>query len=194
MEAKTYYLLTFKDQNSHQIFYNNKNKKLFLRLYEHFLVNDLNTYAWSILPGKAYFLCSAHYDLKEAPTLKEVIVYQKDGFENLINLFNDYLKQETSPGIFIDAKAKPLDQYPDSFLSGFSSYIHCMPIFHGLTNSFIEYGWTSYLPLLHQKFTFLHCKTVLGWFGGKEEYQKFHHQMLEMKKARDLCRNTGKFY
>lgn len=193
MEIKTYYLLTFKDQNGHDIFCSDRNKKLFLRLYEYFMVKELNTYAWSILPGKAFFLCGARYELHNSPKLKEVVLYQKKGFDNLINLFNDYLRQENSTHIFVDAKAKPLDEYPTSFLAGFTSYIHCLPVFQGLANGFVEYGWSSYLPILHQKFTFLHCKTVLGWFKGEQEYQKFHHQMLEVKKARDVCKNMGKF-
>ncbi|MFP4019699.1 MAG: hypothetical protein ACLFUH_10670 [Bacteroidales bacterium] len=193
MMVKTYYLLTFKEIDGQVIYSHDKTKKLFLRLYEYFLVKELNTYAWTILPDKALFLCSTRYEIHNAPNLKEVVIYKKKGFKSLVNLFNEYLRDEHSMGISLDASAKPLDEYPSLFMAGFTAYIHCLPVFKGLSDSIVEYGWNSYLPLLHQKYTFLHHKTVMSWFGGRQIFRDFHHQMLEVKKARDVCRESGNF-
>lgn len=187
MEIKTYYIITFKDLNGQQIFGDHKAKKLFLRMYEYWLKDTICTYAWSLLPKKGLFMCGLQYELKNDLPNREILLYQKSHFRKLVSLFHEYLKEEKNGDITFDAEARPLEDYPKSFLAGFTAYIHCLPVFLGLADNFVDYGWSSYLPLLHQKHTFLHHKSVMSWFGGAKEYQKFHHQMLEVKKARDVC-------
>jgi len=48
--------------------------------------------------------------------------------------------------------------------------------------------------MLLKKYTFLHHKTVMSWFGGPAEYRKFHHQKVEVKKARGVCSESGNYF
>lgn len=192
MKTEVYYLVTFLDHNNEKIFRNHRDKELFLRLYEYFMKDEVYSYAWNILPCRAMFLCSIRIDCQEIFPFKEILLYKRKNFKRILDLFNDYLRAEYSPHIFLDAQARPLEEYPASFLAGFTAYLHCLPVFLGLSDSYVEYDWSSYLPLLHHNYTFLQNKTVISWFGGRQEFRDYHQQMIEVKKIKNMVSESGK--
>lgn len=53
-------------------------------------------------------------------------------------------------------------------------YIHHNPSHYGYDIADIDYPWSSYYSFLTEKPTKLKRQEVLGWFGGKDEFHKFH--------------------
>ncbi|MEI7586934.1 hypothetical protein [Runella sp.] len=56
---------------------------------------------------------------------------------------------------------------------------------HGFKTKDEDYPWSSYQRMLMERPSKLQKQYVLEWFGGKEEYIKFHrmnHSFHEIKK------------
>lgn len=61
-------------------------------------------------------------------------------------------------------------------------YIHCNPIHHGFCTHPVEYPWSSFLSCTSDKATKLKRDEVIGWFGGKNEYEEWHKKKTDMHK------------
>lgn len=55
-------------------------------------------------------------------------------------------------------------------------YIHANPVKHGIRNEFETYPWSSYQLLLSNEPTSIARTETLRWFGGKDEFVKFHRE------------------
>lgn len=64
----------------------------------------------------------------------------------------------------------------DSYLSTMISYIHLNPEKHGLVSDFKKWPWSSYTSLVSNLETGLSRNQVMNWFGGREEFVKFHEE------------------
>ena len=53
-------------------------------------------------------------------------------------------------------------------------YIHNNPVKHGFVKSVEEYKWSSYNNLISVMDTFLEREFVLDFFGGKENFIRYH--------------------
>ncbi len=62
----------------------------------------------------------------------------------------------------------------DSYFTELIYYIHHNPQRHGFVKDFRDYPHSSYHTLLHTAPTILKRNEVLNWFGGKNEFEKFH--------------------
>jgi putative transposase len=53
------------------------------------------------------------------------------------------------------------------------------PVKHKLTNDFSNWKYSSFNAYLSDKPSKINRDLVLEWFGGKEEFKKFHFQNKE---------------
>ncbi|WP_192823209.1 hypothetical protein [Rufibacter sp. LB8] len=65
-------------------------------------------------------------------------------------------------------------------------YIHFNPQHHGLIQDFKEWPYSSYHSLLSKKQTTLERDTVLEWFGGKNQLERFHQELTDFRSITPL--------
>ena len=89
-------------------------------------------------------------------------IYQRKG-----SLFMDYLRR---------SKVEK-----DSDLTTYIWYIHKNPVHHQITQVVGDWKHDSYLSLLSDAPTSLLRNEVMDWFGGKNEFIRFHQQPVTIK-------------
>lgn len=62
---------------------------------------------------------------------------------------------------------------------GVAAYIHRNGVHHKYSDKIENYPWSSYGSCLSEQPTLLRRDKVLDWFGGKQEYVKYHKNYVE---------------
>jgi putative transposase len=111
------------------------------------------------------------YDI-EIPSVSHIISKQ------FAFLFNGYAQAinkayNRTGGLFEEPFRRILID-TDAYFTELIYYIHDNPRKHGFVKDFREYPHSSYHSHLHTKLTKLKREEVLGWFGNKNEFEKFH--------------------
>ena len=97
------------------------------------------------------------------------------------SLFSSYSqafnKQQNRKGsLFIpNFKRKLIDT--EDYFTQLVHYIHANPVHHGFVRRFTDWEFSSYHAFLSDKNTNLQRDEVLGWFGGVNDFKKFHDGM-----------------
>ena len=70
----------------------------------------------------------------------------------------------------------------DAHFTVLIAYIHQNPQKHGFVRDFRDWPYSSYHAMLSTKQTRLQHDEVLAWFGGVEQFDKFHQHEVETAK------------
>jgi len=155
----------------------------FLKSYEHYTKDVLNTLAYCLMRNHFHFLAY----VKENVILERVDgrgLIKLNASRQLGHLFNSYAQSFNSRysrtgGLF----EKPFERkYVDEkdYLTSAILYIHNNPIHHGFAKIIDEWPHSSYQSLLDNKTTFLDREFVLNLFGGKENFVAEHSKKVEL--------------
>jgi len=63
----------------------------------------------------------------------------------------------------------------EEYLTQLVNYIHKNPVRHGIQKDYENYIYSSYKIILGDSKTILNREDVIHWFGGKNEFIKYHH-------------------
>ena len=97
--------------------------------------------------------------------------------------FNSYFKRR---GSLFQERFGRIKIDSEEYFSQLVQYIHLNPVKHGNTNRFDNYPYSSYQSLISMKPTKLKREIVLDWFGGKNEFIKFHQTENDYEKIKNL--------
>jgi putative transposase len=172
------------------LFLEPENYEYFLGLYDKYILPVAETYAWCLMPNHFHLLVR----IKEE--VDDVTIVTPDRVRNPVRgnipslqfskLFNSYAQaynkyHETRGALFERPfKRKLIDNL--NYRKEVVVYIHCNPIHHGFCTHPVEYPWSSYLTCTSDKATKLKRDEVIGWFGGKDEYEEWHKKKTDMHK------------
>ncbi len=74
----------------------------------------------------------------------------------------------------------------DRYFQRLIHYIHWNPQKHGFVADFRDYPYSSYHLFLIDKPTFVKRIEVLGWFGGRDDFVRQHHDYADEKDLQDV--------
>jgi putative transposase len=69
----------------------------------------------------------------------------------------------------------------DAQLGAIIFYIHKNAVHHQYSKTIAEWQWSSYNSMLSKAPTMLLRDEVIDWFGGIEQFIKFHEQPIYLK-------------
>ncbi len=186
-EPDSYYHIVNHAVGDDNLFRSDENYRYFLQKYAQHTSSVCKTLCYCLMPNHIHILIrtldeeSAHKHPKYKGDFHKLIMQQ------LSNLLNAYTKAynkmyDRRGALWIDfTKRFKIDT--DSYLTTVINYIHQNPVKHGFTDDVQSWPHSSYLSHLSAKPTSLNRDDVLDWFGGTEEYVKFHlsntSQLLE---------------
>ena len=209
----TYYHIYNRGVNGENIFVEERNYDLFLRLYEKHLSPVVDTFAYCML--RNHFHVSLKTKLEEEileikKTLRVSSVNNRQSKQgNLANqeegqpskpLGSQYVSDQFSN--FFNAYAKTINkaygrtgslfQHPfgrvaitsDRQFWNVIAYIHQNPQKHGFVKDFREWKYSSYGIILNEKHTVIKRNEVMKWFGTKEEYLSLHNEWVSDAQAK----------
>lgn len=188
------------------LFRKKENYLYFLKKFGEYLSPILDTFAYCLMPNHFHFLIKikpkidliTYFKFKEKyPSLK-IFQYQTNfqGFEDLegfddqeierlviqqfSNFFNAYAKaynkMYSRKGAVFQTNLKRKKVENNEYFNTLIHYIHANPVHHGFAKNVYDWKYSSYHAFLSEKQTKLEKQKVLDWFGGINEFVKFHQQ------------------
>lgn len=185
LQPDALYHIYNRGNNGGTIFFKNDNYRYFLRKFDEYLSGYADVYAYALLPNHFHFLIKTKTnDSIEArlPQVKSGLRLLDDPSkilsEEFRRFFLSYAKsikiQEERTGSLFEKNFKRKEVNNDRHLIWLINYIHRNPQTHGLINDFKKYMFSSYSAFLSKAKTRLMREDVLKFFGGEEDFIRFH--------------------
>jgi len=184
LHPNCYYHIYNQGNNGEKVFYTVENYSYFLRKYDEYLSDVLETYAFCLLPNHFHFLVHVKdiTVIESLEKLKLPLGKELTAENTISELFRRFLMgyskaintQQKRKGSLFRKNFKRIHVDNESYFTTVVSYIHSQMRHHGFKIRDDEYQWSSYLRILIDKPSKLQKQYVLDWFGGKEEFIKFH--------------------
>jgi len=178
MKKTDYYIPLYKDKLYHfynrgngkeNIFFIEENYFYFLRQYEKYLADSIDTFAYCLLPNHFHLLGRIKSDDPNSAS------------ENFRKFFISYSMsinvQEKRKGNLFQRGFKRKVIENEKYFYAAVYYIHANPIHHGLTKDLTHYKFSSYSDLCGNHKTSLCREELMEWFGGKNNFIKYHTEM-----------------
>lgn len=191
------------------MFKNEDNYYFFLKKYIEYLSPIVETYAYCLLGNHFHLFIRVMDDenlttfgklsnlahpnrQKMLQSTDEIVSHQfRKFFQSYSMAFN---KQHERVGTLFQTPFKRVEIDNDSYLMHMVYYVHANPQKHGLIDDFRDWKWSSYHSFLSHSPTLLKREKVLEWFGGKDNFVKYHaiyHQRLSGMERYDIDENGG---
>ena len=190
--SDTFYHIYNHANGNENLFRNDENYYYFLQKFAHYINPIADTYAYCLMPNHIHFLIKIKSDIDLETTLREKKPILT-GFANLSgqipqqfsNLFNSYSKAynemyDRKGSLFMRLfKRKPVES--DLYFTTVVHYIHANPVHHGFCTDIYDWKHSSIHSHLSNRNSHLKRNEVLDWFGGKDNFIKFHQQDIDPK-------------
>ncbi|MCV9386367.1 hypothetical protein [Reichenbachiella ulvae] len=193
MQSETYYHIYNHANGSENLFRSQENYRYFLQQWSKYIEPIAETYCYCLMPNHFHVLVRVRsedevlqfFRLKQ-PALQGFGTL--GGFSAIISrqfshLFNSYTqaynKMYSRKGSLFMSNFKQKEITTDDYLSKIIHYLHHNPVHHRFCKHYKDWPHSSYHALISNQHTRLQRRAVLEWFGGKEEFTKFHQQNIE---------------
>ena len=176
-----------------KLFREPKNHDFFLKKYCEHISPVADTFCYNLLPNHFHFLVrikgyneiETHF--KEKKKDKEFNPETVPDFimERFSNWLNSYTKAfnkiyNRKGSLFIDylrrVEIKKDGQFTDTIF-----YVHKNPVHHGYCKTISGWPGSSYNLLTSTEPTFLMRDEIMEWFGGRDQFLKYHDRPIDLK-------------
>jgi putative transposase len=192
LEEGCYYHIFNRGNNGNNLFYQSKNYIYFLRKYDAYLSDYVETYSYCLMPNHFHLLIRVkdrqEFKIKEKEFPKAVDMERFTTEEMISELFRRFFMsyskainiQEGRTGSLFQKIFRRRKVDRDRYFIRLVHYIHHQPEHHGFKKwDYESYPWSSYRRVLIDAKTSLMKAELLDWFGSKEEFMKFHEQSFD---------------
>lgn len=171
-EGGKFYHIYNRANNQDSLFYREKNYSYFLKKYEQYLSDYLDTFAYCLLPNYFHFMVRVKIKYSSNQNINQEIAEQFRRF--FISYSQAINKQEERKGSLFEKpfKRKLIDN--PSYFTQLVLYIHLNPVSHGYSDNWETYKWNSFQSIISDEYSKINRKKVLEWFGSKEEFINYH--------------------
>lgn len=169
LEPGFYYHVFNRAVGNDKLFYSDENYRYFLKKYEEYLSQILDTYVYCLMPNHFHFLIR----VKEENEIRQVLTNADKALSLHIsrqfsNFFNGYSqainKQLGRRGSLFSRAFKRKRIGTLDYLRNSVLYIHRNPVNHGFADSPDQRKYSSYSEIVSKKESMLKRKEVIAWF------------------------------
>jgi putative transposase len=182
MEPGEIYHIYNRGNNGDRIFFQKRNYNYFLQRLFFYLNTYIDLYAYCMLSNHFHLMIRIKtiHEIAALTALKscsdaELSTIVSEQFRKFFLSYSKSVKtQENRSGSLFEKnfKRKPI-QSPEHF-THLINYIHRNPETHGIVPDFRTYPFSSYMGILTDSEHRLKREAVLSWFGGREEFVRYH--------------------
>jgi len=197
LEAGHMYHIWTHANGSENLFREDENYRYFLDEYTYHVHPVAETFTYCLMPNHLHLMIRVR---EEESVLEFLRDKKKDstlqgfetlgGFSNCISqqfsdLFNAYTqaynkKYDRKGSLFSpNFRRKRIDS--TQYFTRLIAYIHYNPVHHEFVKNPGDWTFNSWHAYLVDKRTKINKREALSWFGGKEEFRKFHQQIKPEK-------------
>jgi REP element-mobilizing transposase RayT len=192
--------------NHERIFYQSRNYLYFLKLFQIYLMDFIDVWAYCLLPNHFHLIVKVKDEITipkqgmsslkkddiPAATEKEIITDEAEIGKIVSNRFRSLFitfsmainNQENRNGNLFDRTFKRLEITSEEYLEYAIFYVHYNPEKHGVASDFSNYNYSSYKAIVaKQKPTKLKRDNVIELYGGYNEFLNYHHVMHDEREA-----------
>ena len=212
----TYYHIYNRGVNGENIFIEERNYDLFLKLFEKHLLPVVDLYAYCLLKNHFHISVRVRSEDKIKETLRvssvnmrhnrQVSLPTEEPSQSRKPLWSKYVSDQFSN--FFNAYAKTINkaygrtgslfQHPfgriliatDRQFWNVIAYIHQNPQRHGFVKDFRDWKYSSYGIILTEKPTVIKRDEVMKWFGTRDDYLSLHNQWITDAQAKWFTDNS----
>ena len=179
-----YYHIYNRGINSCNLFREQGNYEYFLGLYDKYISQAADTFAWVLMPNHFHFLIRIKEEKEINPDRVSNPVRVSTPSLYFSKLFNSYAqafnKRYQRHGNLFERPFKRKLIESEDYLKQVLLYIHNNPIHHGFCEHPMEYPWSSYLSCISVKPTKLKRDVVIGWFDDEANFKYMHNKKVEV--------------
>ncbi len=168
-----YYHIYNRGIGNDKIFFKDENYFYFLKKYDKYLSEFVETYSYCLIPNHFHLLVKVRESIlfKEEHSIPDVSEEFRKFFISYSMSIN---KQEQRMGSLFIKNFKRKLLSGDNYIRSTILYIHSNPVHHRICNKIEDYKWSSYQGILSDKPSKLPRQKIFDWFGGKQEFINFH--------------------
>lgn len=189
-QQRQYYHIYNRGNNSEKLFYQERNYEYFLKKYDYYLSDYLDTFAFVLMPNHFHLLVrigEPHrrgFENRVDVSVSKVISHQ---FNKLFVSYSKAInKQECRTGALFQPRFKRKQITNNNYLRHLICYIHRNPVHHGFVEDMRDWIYSSYNRLISEKATKLKRKEVLDWFDGRKNYLEFHERIRDLRPIKNF--------
>jgi len=202
LERGKFYHIYNRGNNKEDIFIEERNYDYFLRQYQKYITAIADTFAYCLMKNHFHLLVRIKAKTHEVSRVEtrevlpgKILARPRGSFsgkprgslsakprgpfsQQFGNFFNSYAKSINKAygrtgNLFGDRFKRKEVEGIDS-LKVVVQYIHTNPQSHMFVEDFRLYPYSSYQSIARSESSFLLSDEVLSWFGGKEEFERYH--------------------
>lgn len=183
------------------IFREMENYRFFLKRFKSYISHIATVYAYCLMPNHFHFLLRIKaekeildfYEEKHPDEVRSAMSQQDiaDLKTNLPNFCSNQFKNflisysksfnnmyDRRGSLFLDnIQRTPVTN--EDYFTTMVRYIHFNPVLHRFVNRPVDWKFSSFHAFLTEKRTLIDKRFVLDWFGGSEQFIKFHQSIQE---------------
>ena len=167
-EEGKYYHLYNRGNNKEKIFLDEENYLFFLSKFKKYLMPNVDVFAYCLMPNHFHFFIRINHLSAFEKGIKNFFI----SYAKAIN------KKYDRVGSLFQGRYKISEIEPDGYFTRMTTYIHQNPRKAGFVVNLEDYKFSSYAAHLYpnQK-SLLQRKEVLDWFGGINNFIKYHEEI-----------------
>jgi len=177
LERGKFYHIYNRGNNKEDIFIEERNYDYFLRQYQKYVTAIADTFAYCLMKNHFHLLIRVK-TREVSPSISSARPHGSDVSQQFSNFFNSYAKSINKMYGRIGSLFQ--ERFRRKEVSGIDSlkvvvqYIHTNPQSHMFVEDFRLYPYSSYQGIARRESSFLLSDEVLSWFGGQEEFERYH--------------------
>jgi len=170
LERGSYYHVFNRGNNKDILFHSEDDYEFFMAKYHLYLGDYLKTYAFCLLPNHFHFLV---YVLTEQDNNGSTVSNQ---FRKLFISHSRRINyQERRSGCLMTRNFRRVEVTNQLYLKNLVLYIHYNPIKHGISNSILQYPYSSFSTFINDLNSNREKLEVIDWFNGLSQFLVDHH-------------------
>lgn len=193
MEEEKFYHIFNRGNNRENIFKEQDNYYYFLKQYEKYLSNTVDTFAYCLMPNHFHLLVRIKEQNSSQQTSKVLKTFEvlpppskltpaekafKDFFISYAKSIN---KKYDRTGSLFQYKFKRKEIKDEIYLKRLVLYIHQNPVVAGFCEEVREWNFSSYNSILSKSPTNLKRDEVIDWFNDIENFKYCHNSIVELE-------------
>jgi len=178
LEQGKFYHLYNRGNNSETIFKEYRNYEYFLRKYNFYCTDVIETYAYALMGNHFHLMIRIrNYDEHASENSAS-----KNASRQLSHFFNCYSqsinKAYNRHGHLFESPFKRKEIVSESHFTSLVLYIHFNPVLHGFVKNIHEWKHSSWHIYYHKRHSFLNTDHILQEFGGYRSFINAHKNFI----------------
>jgi putative transposase len=177
LEHENYYHIYNHAVGGRKLFKESENYRYFLHLYNKYIGDIADVFAWVLMPNHFHFLVRLKPEPPHLTGLKDLsgVAKPHQCFSNFFNAYTKaFNKRYGCRGAMFERpfRRKLIDS--EFYLKQLILYIHNNPVHHGFLAKPEDYEWSSYSEILSNSPAFVMRETVVDLFDDIHNFKAVH--------------------